>query len=200
MDATADDLVPDADLDALTFEGLDLSGRDASGARFLECELTGCRADGLRLDHARLLDTTWTAVQAGDVRAPGSAWRDVTLTDVRLGALGTSAAEVVRLRVVGGKVDYLDLRGATVDGLHLERVTLGDLDLSGATVRKLVVVDCDVRRLDTSDARLRDVDLRGARLTGGVDGVGGLAGATISGDQLLDLAPLLAAHLGLRVR
>ena len=32
-----------------------------------------------------------------------------------------------------------------------------------------------------------------------VSGVGSLAGATISGEQLTGLAPLLAQHLGLRV-
>ena len=41
-------------------------------------------------------------------------------------------------------------------------------------------------------------DLRGADL-GGVDGLAGLAGATVSADQLADLAPLLASHLGMAV-
>ena len=71
----ADVLVPDADLDALDWDGVDLSGRDASRARFLECTLVGCTADGLRIDHARLLDTTITALRAGDLRAPSSTWR-----------------------------------------------------------------------------------------------------------------------------
>ncbi len=48
-------------------------------------------------------------------------------------------------------------------------------------------------------ARLRDVDLRGADLSR-VDGVAGLAGASIDERQLAELAPLLAAEAGLTVR
>ena len=49
-----------------------------------------------------------------------------------------------------------------------------------------------------SGARLTDVDLSGARLST-IVGIESLRGATISAAQMLDLAPLLAAHLGLRV-
>ena len=103
-----------------------------------------------------------------------------------------------RVTVTGGKLDYLDLRESTVQELRLEGVTLGDLDLSHARVDRLVVVDCDVRRLDTTEARLAACDLRGARLRV-VEGVGGLGGARVGHDQLLDLAPLLATHLGIVV-
>ena len=45
---------------------------------------------------------------------------------------------------------------------------------------------------------LSDVDLRRLEMRV-VSGVGSLAGATISGEQLTELAPLLAQHLGLQV-
>ncbi|MCC2320816.1 pentapeptide repeat-containing protein [Cellulomonas xiejunii] len=192
------DLEPDADLDAVRFHGLDLTGRDASRARFLECEMDDCDVDGVVLDGARVLDTSWTAVRAGALRAPASTWRDVTLTDLRVGAFTAFASTWTRVTVTGGKIDYLDLRESTVQELRLVDVTLGDLDLSHARVKRLVVVDCDVRRLDTTEARLAECDLRGARLHV-LEGVGGLGGAKVTRDQLLDLAPLLAHHVGLVV-
>ena len=192
------DLEPDADLDGLAFRGLDLTGRDASRARFLDCEVEDCDLDGVTMDGVRVLDTSWTAVRAGALPAPSSTWRDVTLTDVRIGALTAFGSTWTRARVVGGKIDYLDLRESTVEELRLEGVTLGDLDLSHARVSRLVVVDCDLRRLDTTQARLAGCDLRGARLRV-VEGVGGLGGAQVTPDQLLDLAPLLARHVGLVV-
>lgn len=192
------DLEPDADLDGFTFRGVDLTRRDASRARFLECELDDCDLEGVTLDGARLLDTTWRGVRAGALAAPSSTWRDVTLTDVRIGALSAFGSTWTRATVTGGKIDYLDLRESTVEELRLEAVTLGDLDLSHARVRRLVVVDSDVRRLDATNARLADCDLRGARLRT-VEGVGGLGGAKVTSDQLLDLAPLLAHHVGLVV-
>ena len=198
LSGDAYDLEPDADLDGVVFRGLDLTGRDASRARFLDCEVEDCDLEGVVLDGARVLDTTWTSVRAGALRAPSSTWRDATLTDVRVGALTAFGSTWTRARIVGGKIDYLDLRESTVEELRLEGVTLGDLDLSHAKVRRLVVVDCDVRRLDTTQARLADCDLRGARLRV-LEGVGGLGGAKVTRDQLLDLAPLLAHHVGLVV-
>lgn len=198
LSGDAYDLEPDADLDGMVFRGLDLQGRDASRARFLDCEVDDCDLEGVVLDGARVLDSTWRAVRAGALRAPSSTWRDVTLTDVRIGALTAFASTWTRATVVGGKIDYLDLRESTVEELRLENVTLGDLDLSHARVQRLVVVDCDVRRLDTTQSRLAACDLRGARLRV-LEGVGGLGGATVTRDQLLDLAPLLAHHVGLVV-
>ena len=53
--------------------------------------------------------------------------------------------------------------------------------------------------LGSAGARLTDVDLSGARLRT-IGSIAGLRGATLSADQLIDLAPLLAAHVGIRIR
>jgi hypothetical protein len=56
-----------------------------------------------------------------------------------------------------------------------------------------------VEELNVSEAGLSKVDLSGARL-GKLIGVESLRGAIVGHQQLLDLAPLLAAQLGLEVR
>lgn len=53
--------------------------------------------------------------------------------------------------------------------------------------------------LTVQNSRLTDVDLRGLDFHG-IDTAGGLAGATITPEQLSDLAPLLAADAGIEVR
>lgn len=58
--------------------------------------------------------------------------------------------------------------------------------------------DCTVGTLQASGARLKDIDLRGARMNR-IVGLAGLKGALISQEQLSDLAPSLADHLGLVV-
>ena len=55
-----------------------------------------------------------------------------------------------------------------------------------------------IDRLDCTGAKLADVDLRGARLTD-IGNIEGLRGASISIEQLLDLAPALAERLGIRL-
>jgi hypothetical protein len=75
---------------------------------------------------------------------------------------------------------------------------IDELDLSYAKVSRLAVVRCRIGTLDVSHATLADVDLRGASLTT-VNGLDGLAGAWINQTQLLELAPLIAGHLGIRI-
>jgi uncharacterized protein YjbI with pentapeptide repeats len=101
--------------------------------------------------------------------------------------------------IEGGKIDYLNLRDTRLHEVRLTGVTIGDLDLAGARAARVTLTDCRVGRLDVTRAQLRDVDLRGADLRG-IDGTAGLKGATISEQQLLDLAGALAEHLGLTVR
>jgi hypothetical protein len=55
-----------------------------------------------------------------------------------------------------------------------------------------------VDSLNVRQAKLQDVDLRGATLAA-IDGLTDLRGATISHDQLVMIAPLLAASIGHKV-
>jgi uncharacterized protein YjbI with pentapeptide repeats len=60
-------------------------------------------------------------------------------------------------------------------------------------------VDCALKSADFTAATLTDADLRGATELGIAGGLDRLSGAVISTAQLLDLAPVLAAELGIRV-
>ena len=80
--AAADEFAPAGDLELRSFTDLDLSGRDGSNGRLLECALTNCRADGLVLAGTRVLETSFDGVAATAVDAQRSTWRDVTMSAV----------------------------------------------------------------------------------------------------------------------
>ncbi len=189
----------EGDYELLSFDGLDLSGQDGRESRFVECALTGCTLDETRLDESHLVETTITAARGTTVHLRDGSWRQVTWTDCRLGALLATGARLDGVTVRGGKIDFLALAGATVHELRLEGVWIGELGLGGATVRRLTLVGCRVDRIDAAGATLRECDLRGGEIAV-VDGIAGLAGATISEDQAVTLAPLLAAALRIRVQ
>ncbi len=192
------ELEPEGDYELLSFVGVDLGAGEAQDARFLDCVVDGANLDELRLDRAHVVDTSLIACHAGTLHAPDGQWRDVTVRDCRLGAVQAHGAVLTRVTVTGGKIDYLNLRGARIETMRLTGVTIGDLDLSTARVADLVLADCRVRRLDVQGATLRDVDLRGAEMAR-IDGPAGLKGARISEQQLLELASVFAAHLGVEV-
>ena len=118
-------------------------------------------------------------VRLGALRAPGSTWASVRLSDA--------------------KVDFIDLTAAKLDSVVFERCVIGGLDLGDARATHVRFEGCRLDELNVDGARLTAVDLRGAELAT-VRGVAGLRGTVVSPGQLLDLAPLLAAAAGIVVR
>lgn len=72
-------------------------------------------------------------------------------------------------------------------------------DFAGARLERVAFVGCALKGADLSGVTLVDVDLRGAASVEIVRGVDRLSGAVISAAQLMDLAPVLAGEMGIRV-
>ena len=79
-----------------------------------------------------------------------------------------------------------------------EACAIGELELAEADLRRVRFEASSIDILDAASARFTDVDLSGAKLRT-IGGVASLKGATISTEQLIDVAPLLARHLGIVV-
>ncbi len=192
-------LEPRGDYEAVEFVDCDFSGEDAADASFVECRMRRCLVDGLSLARARIAECWFEEVHGGRLDATGSACRDSVLSGVRLGALTASDATWSGVRIRGGKLNFVDLSASRLSHLTFESCEIGELDLTDADARTVGFVDCGVEILTVAGARLSNVDLSGARLTQ-LRGIDSLRGAVVSREQLNDLAPLLAEHLGLEVR
>jgi uncharacterized protein YjbI with pentapeptide repeats len=110
-----------------------------------------------------------------------------------------SGSYLKQVTVRGAGWDSVNLRGARLERVVFEDCRLRDLDLGTARLSQVRFPGCRFERLDLTKAELSKVDLRGAQLSieRGYDRLGG---AVIDPGQLSDLAPALAAHLGLTVR
>jgi uncharacterized protein YjbI with pentapeptide repeats len=191
-------LQTDQDYDALAFHDLDLHGQDAGNSRFLECGFFGCRLDETAWRRARFSDCVLADVGGVGVDWSGSSWLDVELISPRLAAVQAYGAELTRVVVRGGKVDYINFRGATLTDVHFEGCLLREADFTEARLTDVTFERCEVVEADVSRARLERVDLSGADLSA-LKGVTSLAGARISSSQLLQLAPAFATQLGIAV-
>lgn len=191
-------LEPDGEYEALAIDDAYLAGQAAVGAAFRECRVVRCNLDDLALARS----TWWTClleeVHAGMIDAADSTWREVIVDGGRIGALSAPGATWTDVRIRGGKLDLLGLAGARLRDVVIEGCLVGELDLAGAEVRDLAIEGGGVDVLDVGEARLTRLDLRRTRL-GAVRGIGGLRGAVLAPDQVLELAPQLADHLGIRV-
>ncbi|MER6124240.1 pentapeptide repeat-containing protein [Streptomyces sp. NPDC001795] len=196
---TDGELVPDGDYDGLEFRDVDFVGQDGGGARFMDCALTGCALDETHLHHARVLDSVLTGIRGVGTDLAEASLRDVELVDARLGGVQLHGAVLERVLVRGGKIDYLNLRKARLKDVVFEGCVLVEPDFGGARLERVEFVDCVLKAADLTAATLVDVDLRRAAELDITRGVDRLSGTVISHSQLLDLAPLLAAEMGLRV-
>ena len=198
-DFDADYLEIGRDYDAIAFADRDFTGQDASDARFLECRLERCCLEGLSMRRARLVDCLLADVHGASVDFTDSTWRDSQMTGGRLGAMTLPGATWTGIRVRGVKLGFVNLAGARLQDVVFDECEIGGLDARAAQLRSVAFIDCTVQELNVTEATLSKADLSGARLLA-LLGVESLRGAIVSHEQLLDLAPLLAAQLGVEVR
>lgn len=196
------DIGPEEFLEGLEFSGLDLAEVDATGATFLDSALrrisfadggqsaglTGvrisgsriqdCRADTLTMPRANLLHTEIVGSRIGAGVAYDSVWE--------------------RVRVENCRISYLNLRSASLKDVEFRDCVIDEIDLDRTTLTRVSFPGSAVGVLQVEGARLRSVDLRGLSPRR-ISGIQSLRGATIDGQQLMMLAELFAAELGIAV-
>ena len=187
-----------AGTDGRRIEGAVLDGLRRQAVSYRETEFVRASATGARFPDCRLLDVRFDRLDAPDLAASHSTWRDVEIVGSRLGTLGLDDSTVNRLRFDRCKVGFLGLQGARVQDMVIEGCVVEELDLSDAVASRVAFRDTTIGQLRLRGSRLSHVDLRGARL-GLVEPVAGLRGAVVTVEQVLDLAPDLAAALGILV-
>ena len=174
--------------------------------RRLDWTRVGLRGCGVRLvdvaelvlDRARLIDTQVSEPDITDLSGSDSTWRSVTVQGGRIGAWDLAGAVVDTLIVADAQLGYVNLRDATLTDVVMRDCRIQTLDLAGAKARRVRLSGCVINELVVIRADLDEVDLRGARLDR-VDGVEGLGGATLSAEQVSDLAPALARSAGITI-
>lgn len=176
----------------------DLTDRDLTGIALTGCVLQAPVLTGATLRGARIVGSRMSDGFATSLRAAQSLWRDVLLERMRIGSGELFDADLVSVQLRGGKVDDLNGRGSRWSDVRVEGCIITTLDLAGARLERVAFPGCRIGTLELSGTTCTEVDLRGATI-GHVNGLEGMRGATIDAGQLIDLAPLLARHVGVRV-
>lgn len=170
------------------------------------------------LAYASLEQCSVTA-DADEIDLSGATLIDVEINDARVASLRLHDAGVRRVRITGGRIGTLDLGAARIDELELrdvriEYLSLGgskavDIEVAGCTIRTIDMPQAELRRVRFTDTRSDEVDPRGMQAVHvdlrGLDAVAfldanSLRGTTLSGFQVQQLAPVLAASVGILVR
>jgi len=198
-DADARDLRAGGSYEASRFTGADVAGRDLSGARFLECELSEWSAHDAVLQAAEFSQVRIDRLNAPTLRAGRTRLREVEILASRMGSVELYDAALSDVVVADSKIGWINLRAGELRDVVFRNCRFDEIDLSGARLNRVAFEGCTAGRLDLAASRLQHVDLRGLRFDA-VDGPAGLAGATIDHDQLAMMAEMFATHLGVHVR
>ena len=117
----------------------------------------------------------------------------------RLGGVQAYAGVWTRARVASSKVGYLNLRAAKLTDVRFENCSIEEIDLADAQLKQVRFPGSTIGKIALSNARCQGVDLRRAQAAALESNPDGLRGLALSGEQVIHLAPDLAAILGIRV-
>ncbi|MFI8411170.1 pentapeptide repeat-containing protein [Paeniglutamicibacter gangotriensis] len=191
-------LEADGRAERLLFVSDDAAGVDLEDAVFTECHFRAVSLQGAPMTRVTFGDCLIEEVNAPVLEAPDSGWWNTAVIGGRIGSAELYGATFRSVRFERAKLGYLNLRRAKIKDVEFRDVHIEELDAGGANLERVSFIDCTIDTLALNGAKLKDVDLRGARLRT-LSGISALKGATVSFEQLLDLAPILANELGLRV-
>jgi uncharacterized protein YjbI with pentapeptide repeats len=189
----------DEDLDDMEFRDLRVDEITWTGRRRLGASrLSGLVAQEWSAPGASVVGSVIDGIEVVALSAPESGWWNVEVTQSRIGSAELYDSNWRSVSFTRCKLGYLNLRGAKLADVAFTDCIIEDLDLMRATATRVAFDGCRIDRLELVNAQLTDVDLRGARLAD-VGNLEGLKGASITLEQLLDLAPAMAARLGIRI-
>jgi uncharacterized protein YjbI with pentapeptide repeats len=194
----ASDVGVDDSREAEEIVGEHLARVDWSRVSLRGCQVHLVDVAELVADRARLINSRLREPDIAQVSAPDSTWRAVVVGGGRLGAWDLAGAVLDAVTVADAQLGYVNLRDATLTDVVLRDCRIEVLDLAGAVARRVSLAGCAIGELVVVHATVDELDLRGARVDS-VDGVENLAGAIISAEQLLDLAPALAQAAGITI-
>ncbi|RMI28598.1 pentapeptide repeat-containing protein [Nocardia stercoris] len=191
--------VADGDYECKRFNGDEYKEPDLRGIRFSESVLTDLTFAGGLLLHGRFHDVWQRNVTMTGTSLADTSWRDTELGECAWNGVEAPGAELRRVEFAGCKLDHVNFRGATLDKVVFRDCVLRDPDFAGARLSGVTFPGSRVEGLALTKATLKQVDFRGAHSIGVSAGFEALRGAIIDHEQLLSLAPTLAAALGLIV-
>ena len=155
-------------------------------------------ADGVDLVGATILDVEMTRVRIASLSLRNSGIRRLRISGGRIGTLDLSGARIDELELRDLRVDYLNLGGAKGTDLLFAGCTIRTLDMPQAELTRVLFDDCRSDEIDPRGLRASDVDLRGLDAIAFTD-TNGLRGTTLTTFQVQQLAPALAAGVGIQV-
>ncbi|MFI1464221.1 pentapeptide repeat-containing protein [Nocardia carnea] len=193
------DLDVEREYDCARFEDMVLAEPDLRSTVFGQCAFRSVHIDHGVAGGARFADVWLHGVRFTGTDMPDAAWMDAEVIDGAWSGVESSGAELRRVVFHNCKLDSVNFRNARLTKVRFVDCVLRHVDFGSAKLSEVSFPGSEVSALTVRNAQLKKVDFRRAHSIGIADGVESLRGALVTPGQLLDLAPTLAAAVGLVV-
>jgi uncharacterized protein YjbI with pentapeptide repeats len=192
-------LAPGEQYDCVHFDQAELTGADGAGCHFLECALTRLTLSGCRLTQAQFADVWFSDVRLISAGLARTSWRGVTVTGAVIAGAEAYGSLLRQVRFDRCKLDSVNFRDCDLTDVTFDNCVLRDVDFSTARLTRVGFPGSRLAATTLVKVTLDQVDLRGAAELGLTVDPLALHGAIVSTAQLAQLAPLLAASIGIVV-
>jgi uncharacterized protein YjbI with pentapeptide repeats len=191
-------LAHDASVSEVELRDLALAEQHAKGVMLKTTRLSGCDLSGSRMEHLRILDGELRNCNLANLQARGASFASVAIAGGRLTGIDLAEATLKDVAFSDCRIDLASFRGARLERVTFSDCVLAQTDFLEARLDSVRFDDCDLTAADFRGARLRACELRGNDLTG-LQGVESLRGAALAWSDIVDMAAVWAAALGVEV-
>jgi uncharacterized protein YjbI with pentapeptide repeats len=126
-------------------------------------------------------------------------WLDVAIVSAVFAGVEAFSSQWRRAVFKGCKLESVNFRASLFADVTFEDCVLRDVDWTGATLTAVRFPGSALRGARFSRATMKKADFRGATELDFADGYESLKGAIIDTGQLITIAPMLAAAVGITV-
>ncbi|MFK3678874.1 pentapeptide repeat-containing protein [Microbacterium sp. NPDC090218] len=178
---------------------LDLSGSvDLAYATLEQC-VVSADAEAVDLTGATVIDVDMSGVRIASLRMRDAGVRRLRISGGRIGTFDLSEARISELELRDVRIDYLNLGAAKVTDLEISGCTIRTIDMPQAELTRVRFTATSSDEVDPRGMRAKDLDLRGLDALAYLD-ANSLRGATLTSFQVQQLAPMIAAGLGIQIK
>lgn len=191
-------LVPEAEIEKVHIDGGELEGRVLPALNIDEVRLERVNLSAGTLERLLVRDSIFQACDLSGVRSPEASLQRVSVTAGRMTGWDVSRGQLHDISFSGCKLNLANFRYARLHNVEFVDCILSGADFIQAMLHNVRFKQCQLDGTEFNHSMLKHADFRGCDVTG-LKGWQHMRGAVLDHDQLLAIAPQLAADLGIRV-
>ncbi len=188
----------DANVTEIELTGASLVDQHAKGVTLETAKLVHVDLSGSRLEHLGVVDGIFAGCNLANVHGTSARLVRLVVTGCRLTGLELSEGELSDVAFRDCRVDLASFRSCRMQRVMFEDCLLTQTDFLDARLDSVRFHGCDLTNADLRGARLERCELRRSDLTG-VQGVESLRGAAMEWPDIVNMAGVWAAALGIGV-